>query len=229
MLFDLSELLQWFDERPELKQYLKRASDVAKTIRQFKVPAYQVEQDDVEVLQDIFDRLNNYGKRLSKAEIFTALTAGAEDEAADRLTIPLIAENVNAERGFGILDGDTVLKVILARRHPDVLRDPRIPTLAPAYDLVSTGMYRDPSDPETLGLKLHNTRRFDRITLDSFTRLENRIGAAGAGLADVAADTVERATRAWRELSASVGVGALVADVTASIEQRRKTLLRGGR
>lgn len=125
VLFDLTQLIQWFGERPESQQYLTRASEVAKAIRQFKVPAYQVEQEDVEVLQDIFDRLNNYGKRLSKAEIFTALTAGAEDDAADRLTIPLIAENISAERAFGVLDGDTVLKAILARRNPDVLRDIR--------------------------------------------------------------------------------------------------------
>lgn len=125
VLFDLEKLIQWFDERSENTRYLKLASSVAKAIRQFKVPAYQVEQDDVGVLQDIFDRLNNYGKRLSKAEIFTALNAGPEAYAADRLTIPLIAENVNAEQAFGVLDGATVLKAILARRNPDVLRDIR--------------------------------------------------------------------------------------------------------
>jgi serine/threonine-protein kinase HipA len=108
-----------------------------------------------------------------------------------------------------------------------IYRDPRIPTLAPVYDLVSTGMYRDPGDPETLGLKLHNTRRIDQITLDSFTRLENKVGAVGAGLADIAADTVERVVHAWQEVSASVAdFGILVAEVTASIEHRGKTLLR---
>lgn len=125
VLFDLEKLIQWFDERPDVKPHLRAASAVAKAIRQFKVPAYQVEQEDVEVLQDIFDRLNNYGKRLSKAEIFTALNAGAEDDANDRLTIQLIAENINVERAYGVLDGDTVLKAILARRNPDVLRDIR--------------------------------------------------------------------------------------------------------
>jgi hypothetical protein len=124
VLFDLTELIQWFDERPELKQYLRRASEVAKTIRQFTIPAYQVEQDDVGVLQDIFDRLNNYGKRLSKAEVFTALNAGAEENSG-RLTIPLIAENISAERAFGVLDEDVVLRAILARRRSDFLRDIR--------------------------------------------------------------------------------------------------------
>ncbi len=125
VLFNLPQLISWFHDRPEIGEYLGQATEAAATIRQYKVPAYQVENSDVEVLQDIFDRLNNYGKRLSKAEIFTALNAGSETDAADRLTIPLIAENINAERGFGVVDGDTVLKTILARRNPDVLRDIR--------------------------------------------------------------------------------------------------------
>lgn len=63
----------------------------------------------------------------------------------------------------------------------------------PAFG-VSTGLYRESDDPETLALKLHGTRRFDEITLDSFTRLENKVGAAKAGLAEVAAEAVERAS-----------------------------------
>lgn len=125
VLFDLERLIQWFTDRQEVTPRLKEVTAVAKAIRQFKVPAYQVEQGDVRVLQDIFDRLNNYGRRLSKAEIFSALNAGAEQDAPGRLTIPLIAENIDAERAFGVLDGDTVLKAILARRNPDVLRDIR--------------------------------------------------------------------------------------------------------
>lgn len=108
-----------------------------------------------------------------------------------------------------------------------IYRDPRIPTLAPAYDLVSTGLYRDSGDPETLGLKLHNTRRFDRISLASFTRLEKRVGATGAGLAEVVAEVVDRAVGAWPAVAESVSdVVPLVAGVTASVERRRATLLR---
>lgn len=111
-----------------------------------------------------------------------------------------------------------------------IYRDPRIPTLAPAYDLVSTEMYRGSGDPETLGLKLHNTRRFDQITLNSFTRLENKVNGVGAGLADIAADTVRRAVAAWPEMASEVAdVDRLVSEVTASIEHRRRTLLAGSR
>ena len=124
-LFDLERVVEWFAEHPEVNEYFRAAAAVTKALRQFKIPAYQVEQDDVTVLQDIFDRLNNYGKRLSRAEIFTALTAGAEETADDHLSIPRMAENVEAERAFGTLDEGVVLKAILARRNPDVLRDLR--------------------------------------------------------------------------------------------------------
>jgi hypothetical protein len=125
VLFDLTALIEWFNDRPENKQYLRQASDVAKAIRQFKIPAYQVEERDVSVLQDIFDRLNNYGKRLRRDEIFSALTAGVEEGVGERLNLGLIAENIDSERYFGILDQDSVMRAILARRDPDVLRDIR--------------------------------------------------------------------------------------------------------
>jgi hypothetical protein len=73
VLFDLQRLINWFAEHPELKDEFNHATGVAKTIRQFEVPAYLVEQGDAEILQDIFDRMNNYGKRLRRAEIFSAL------------------------------------------------------------------------------------------------------------------------------------------------------------
>ncbi|MFD5066031.1 DUF262 domain-containing protein, partial [Streptomyces sp. NPDC058394] len=91
----------------------------------YKVPAYLVRQDDERVLTDIFDRMNNYGKRLSRAEIFSALFAGPEEDSADRLSIPRIAEQVAARSGFGTVDANTVLHAILARRGPDPTRDIR--------------------------------------------------------------------------------------------------------
>ena len=83
-----------------------------------------------------------------------------------------------------------------------VYPDRRIPTLSPAYDLVSTFLYRDDDDgPEDLGLKFCGTKRFDQIGLDSFAllerRLERRFGHTGADLVDVAAETAERLAVQW--------------------------------
>ncbi|MFJ2216618.1 DUF262 domain-containing protein [Streptomyces sp. NPDC101062] len=125
VLFDLQGVLKWFSQNPEISDQLEAATSVTKSLRQFKVPAYLVNQDDEAVLRDIFDRMNNYGKRLSRAEIFSALFAGPEKGAAERLDIGLIAEHINESFGFGVIDDDTVLRAILARRGPDPAREIR--------------------------------------------------------------------------------------------------------
>jgi len=80
--------------------------------------------------------------------------------------------------------------------------DTRIPTLSPAYDLVSTPFYRDSGDgPEDLGLKFCGSRRFSDVTLSSFARLESRLddrfGRTEAGLVDIAVRTAERVSEEW--------------------------------
>lgn len=124
-LFDLAKVLDWFATHPEVGDYRNRAFELAKHLRQFAIPAYQVVQDDTLVLRQIFDRMNNYGKRLSRAEIFSALNAGDESDAEYTLTIDQIADHVEDEFGFGRIDADTVLRAILARRGPDVHREIR--------------------------------------------------------------------------------------------------------
>src|SRR5439155_8665854 len=56
--------------------------------------------------------------------------------------------------------------------------DRRIPTLSPAYDLVSTAFYKVGDREEDLGLKFGNSRRFEKVNLYGFRRLEERLGAA---------------------------------------------------
>ncbi|WP_107062686.1 DUF262 domain-containing protein [Streptomyces hygroscopicus] len=126
VLFDLEKLIDWFaTEGRSAAEYFKEAQRVAKALRQYKVPAYLVRQDDEKILTDIFDRMNNYGKRLSRAEIFSALFAGPEKGAGDRLSLSRIADRVADRTGFGIIDTDTILSSILARRGPDPARDIR--------------------------------------------------------------------------------------------------------
>jgi len=125
VIFDLRGVLRWFTQHPEAADYVDEVNDITQTIRQFKVPAYEVDQDDPEVLEDIFDRLNNYGKRLTRAEIFSALFAGREEDKADTPTLDRIAQDLSDYFGFGLIDNDTVLQAILGRRAPDVLRQIR--------------------------------------------------------------------------------------------------------
>lgn len=123
-IFDLQRLLKWFSDHPESGRYFDEAARVAKAIRQYSIPAYIVKQKDEAVLRDIFDRMNNYGKRLTRAEVFSALHAGQHDKGPPR-TLSDVVEHIDATYGFGGLDEDTVLRAVLARRGPDVTRDIR--------------------------------------------------------------------------------------------------------
>jgi Protein of unknown function DUF262 len=125
VIFDLREVLRWFADHPEMADHVDEVNEITQTIRQFKVPAYEVDQEDPEVLEDIFDRLNNYGKRLTRAEIFSALFAGREEDKEYTPTLDRIAQDISDDLGFGLIDNDTVLQAILARRAPDVLRQIR--------------------------------------------------------------------------------------------------------
>jgi Protein of unknown function DUF262 len=123
VVFDLQLLFKWGADHPMIGDRLNEVASVTKRLRQYQVPAYLVRHNDEKVLQDIFDRMNNTGKRLKRSEVFSALTAGTEESKDSRLTIDLIAERIDAEFGFGKIDGDAVLRAILARRGPDVERD----------------------------------------------------------------------------------------------------------
>jgi Protein of unknown function DUF262 len=124
-LFDLAKVLDWFATHPEIGDYRSKVFELAKNLRHFAIPAYQVVQEDEHVVREIFDRMNNYGKQLSRAEIFSALNAGDESDAEHTLTITQIANHVEDELSFGRVDADTVLRAILARRGPDVHREIR--------------------------------------------------------------------------------------------------------
>jgi len=125
IIFDLREVLRWFADHPDAVEYVEDANSITQTIRQFEIPAYEVSQEDPEVLEDIFDRMNNYGKRLTRAEIFSALFAGPENAKDDTPTLDRIAQNINDDLDFGLMDNDTVLQAVLARRAPDVHREIR--------------------------------------------------------------------------------------------------------
>ncbi|MFJ4711151.1 DUF262 domain-containing protein [Streptomyces sp. NPDC088785] len=125
-LFDGRRLLTWFRKQgPDVEQYYEIAEEISTKIRQYKVPAYLVKQDDLSILTDIFDRMNNFGRRLNRAEIFSALNSGAEEEVDDRLNFARISDNVATQTLFGTIDVNTVLASFLARRGPDPMRDIR--------------------------------------------------------------------------------------------------------
>ena len=68
--------------------------------------------------------MNNYGKRLTRAEIFSALHGGVKGKGKSQ-TLADISSNINVQHLFGEIDDDTILRAILARRGSDVTRDIR--------------------------------------------------------------------------------------------------------
>ena len=125
VLFDLQRLIRWFTkEHPEAADSLDEASRITRTLREYQIPAYLVDQDDEAILRDIFDRLNAYGKRLNKSEVFTALYPNSRKN--NQLTLfQEISEAINSVNFFGLIDDNTIMKSLLARRGEDVTRDIR--------------------------------------------------------------------------------------------------------
>ena len=123
VLYDGSALLAWFMERPDLVEHFDAASAVAKTLRDLRIPVYVVRGDDESVVQTIFDRTNNAGKKLTRSEVFAALhrSSGSGEETSTTA----VAERIGALTGFGTLNGDLVTKILLARRGADVRREVR--------------------------------------------------------------------------------------------------------
>lgn len=121
-IVNLQKLLRWFSEHPNAADHLDTATTLARTIREYKIPAYLVQSADEAVLRNIFDRMNNFGKRLSRAEVFHSLHGDADSQ---EINFKSIAEQLEAKLRFGRIDEDTLLAAILARRGANNFRDIR--------------------------------------------------------------------------------------------------------
>jgi len=81
-----------------------------------------------------------------------------------------------------------------------IYRDRRSPTLSPAYDIVSTFLYRPATEgPEDMGLKFGRTRRFDKVSLETFSNIELKL-AVKADLCDIVVSTIGKALAAWPQI-----------------------------
>ncbi|MFE5644179.1 type II toxin-antitoxin system HipA family toxin [Rhodococcus sp. NPDC056516] len=76
--------------------------------------------------------------------------------------------------------------------------DGRIPTLSPAYDLVSTAPYANEYAPDDFGLKFNGTKILDRVDRSSFEQLQRRLGVDTTEVIDIVDATVEMLAEAWR-------------------------------
>lgn len=107
-----------------------------------------------------------------------------------------------------------------------IYRDPRTPTLAPAYDLVATFVYRPPElGPEDMGLRFGRSKRFEEVRLGTFDALDHKLGAK-ADLADVARTLVGRVLAEWPKAAALLAdLPELCRPIERTIRERAVQLL----
>jgi len=107
-----------------------------------------------------------------------------------------------------------------------IYRDRRVPTLAPAYDLVSTGVYRIEGQ-EDLGLKFGKTRRFDRVSLATFSRLERLLGVEDGCLQECVVEVADRVRASWPATAELLEANPALRDAIGQVvADRYRTLLR---
>jgi serine/threonine-protein kinase HipA len=107
-----------------------------------------------------------------------------------------------------------------------IYTDPRRPVLAPAYDLVATAIYRPQEMPEDLGLKFAKSRQFASVSLQSFERLERKIGASDVNLRDEALDVIRATRLGWQEIADDLAQNPWLREmIGAGIDERSSRLM----
>jgi len=123
LAIDTNALLSWllaFRAQGGGEELVQTATVLGNRLSDYRIPVSIVRTDDESVLRDIFDRMNTFGRRLTKAEVFQALHAVSGQKDPHDLTDLGSAVDV---LGFGSLREDTILRAVLAVRGGDPFRD----------------------------------------------------------------------------------------------------------
>jgi serine/threonine-protein kinase HipA len=105
-----------------------------------------------------------------------------------------------------------------------IYTDPRVPSLAPAYDMVSTAYYV--GERETLDLKFGGTRRFEKVSVWTFERLQERLRAPQAELATCVDELIDQVTLHWPQHREHLaGNPKLASSIESRIAVGRRSLL----
>lgn len=94
------------------------ADTLVGVIRDYRISAYVVAEDDEFLLREVFDRVNSAGKPITRAQVFHALFAS---EAT--LGSPQVVVKELSRLGFGSVDDSRIVQSLLAIRGGDVQRD----------------------------------------------------------------------------------------------------------
>lgn len=101
--------------------WVRRADDLAKAFREYKIPVITIASDDFEVAARTFNLINSQGVRMGEADMIHALTWTPGFELRDQL------ESLRAEMlqplGWGKIEFETVLKVVKAAADLDLYEE----------------------------------------------------------------------------------------------------------
>ena len=114
----LPKVMAWLRNTNLDEPLQERAFTLADQLRNYHVPSYVVE-GDLAPLREVFDRINTFGKRMKRAEVFHALTSASTPGGRD---MPYLADTIDSW-GFGAIAHNALLLCVLSVRGSDVLRD----------------------------------------------------------------------------------------------------------
>jgi len=123
ILFDTSKLLNFRSSlvhHPNSNELQRRLDQVIEVLTNYRVPVVTLKDLTVEEVCPIFERINSSGTRLSTYDLMVAATWSNEFDLNDetgRISISL------QPKGFGDIEGDTVLKCMSAVLHKSIKRE----------------------------------------------------------------------------------------------------------
>lgn len=116
---DLPKLVDWLVEVGLPRALRTEAIAVGKRLREYDVPSYILETDDVAVVREVFRRANLRAHALTEGEVFDAMFA--ERGARSQSGLAGVARAI-AKTGFGEMEVETIRRSILAILGKDPLR-----------------------------------------------------------------------------------------------------------
>jgi len=109
-----ADITGWQRQHPELPDAEIRACEsFSVAIRDYRIPVYVVQGDEERAVIDIFDRLNTFRNRLTRAEVVNALSG--VDGQMEPLRLEALAARVRGF-GFGPIEGRVLAQTVQAVR-----------------------------------------------------------------------------------------------------------------
>ena len=120
--FSFDDVLAWTAERAmDAGEARTRVFELTRRLRDVRVPAYMVETEDEGAVRQVFDRMNTFGQRMKRSEVFDALH-GTGEAAQQSTRLSYVGAGAVAA-GFGRIDDQQLMYAVLATRGPDVTRE----------------------------------------------------------------------------------------------------------